>query len=72
MVVVNEELMDNHQFELARALGREQHLSWTTPKDFQRDLRLFRIGSHAPLPSVRGDVFSSICREEAGLPFPKR
>ncbi|XP_067134587.1 UDP-N-acetylglucosamine transferase subunit ALG13 isoform X2 [Centruroides vittatus] len=57
LVVVNEDLMDNHQFELASQLADNNHLIYCTIKDLQTTLKTLDISHLIPLPPVETEMF---------------
>lgn len=56
MVVVNEELMDNHQTELAEKLGNEGYLLYCKTKDLNRTLEKLRNDDFEPRHYEKGNM----------------
>jgi len=62
IVVVNDALMDNHQAEVAVALGQDglQCCVWTTPQDLIRTLQAFDTAKLKPLPPRAPFAFTKL------------
>lgn len=60
LVVVNEELMDNHQFELAEKLCEEKYLYFTTCKSL---CSCIQSSDFSLLNSLKVDNSQKICRQ---------
>eukprot|EP01138_Halocafeteria_seosinensis_P004233 gb/GECG01004329.1/.p1 GENE.gb/GECG01004329.1/~~gb/GECG01004329.1/.p1 ORF type:complete len:182 (+),score=15.57 gb/GECG01004329.1/:1-546(+) len=66
IVVTNEQLMGNHQMELATALERRFHLISTTCRDLASTIRAFNPSSLVPLPDSSRNLATFIeCFGEA-------
>ncbi|RWR79735.1 UDP-N-acetylglucosamine transferase subunit ALG13 isoform X1 [Cinnamomum micranthum f. kanehirae] len=50
IVVVNEDLMDNHQIELAEELAERKHLLFTRPQTLYETVRTMDLESRIPYP----------------------
>lgn len=57
LVVVNEDLMDNHQTELAEQLQREGYVRYCTCDTLQRTLEITDFGKLKPYPTPDQDRF---------------
>ena len=68
LVVVNPELMDNHQVELAEAMAERGHLSWTLPGGVVESLRALPE-TFMPLedPKAALDAAAGVIAAELGL-----
>ncbi|XP_062512304.1 UDP-N-acetylglucosamine transferase subunit ALG13 homolog [Corticium candelabrum] len=64
VVVVNEKLMDNHQFELARRLHKDNHLLYCTCNTLEDTLRTMDLSSLRPFnrghPEKLGSYLDSV------------
>jgi len=67
LVVVNEDLMDNHQTEVARALQEDKHLEYCVVSDLVEKLASFDPSSLVPLPPADPHAVVAACRDEVGL-----
>ena len=69
LVVVNEQLMDNHQKELAYELDKAGYLVACTVKDFRKRLVEFpqRQKDLKPFPGAQADLFVQLLNEMAGF-----
>ena len=59
MVVINDELMDNHQTELAEELSRGGHVISASPRSLGEVFRGAEFGKLKPLPPVDPAVFGN-------------
>ena len=61
LVIVNDDLMDNHQVELAQRLSEEQFLIYGTVSTLAESLRQFqsRRGELRPYPAPQPDIFTN-------------
>ena len=61
LVIVNDDLMDNHQVELAQRLSEEQYLSYGSVSTLAESLRQFqtRRGDLRPYPTPQPEIFSN-------------
>ena len=69
VVVVNDQLMDNHQQELAQQLDARGHLLATTPAGLADALRALpeRAGELTPFPESDPNVFPAFLEAQLGL-----
>lgn len=58
LVVVNETLQDNHQFELAEQLFLDGHLVYCTPKNLPKVLTESKYLTAKPLPKGKPELFA--------------
>lgn len=56
IVVVNENLMDNHQIELAEKLGKEGYLLYCTTKSLAQTLEKLTSGEYEPRHYEKGNM----------------
>lgn len=61
LVIVNDDLMDNHQVELAQRLSEEQYLIYGSVSTLAESLRQFqsRRGELKPYPTPQPDIFTN-------------
>ena len=61
LVIVNDDLMDNHQMELAQRLSEEQYLIYGSVSTLAESLRQFlsRRGELRPYPTPQPDIFTN-------------
>ncbi|CAE6516889.1 unnamed protein product [Rhizoctonia solani] len=67
IVVPNETLLDNHQVELADALGELGHLFSATPRTLAKTIATYDESTLKPFPQFDGSKFSAIMDEEMGF-----
>lgn len=67
IVVVNEQLMDNHQFELASQLAEEGHLYYATCSTLQETVEQKDMSLLKPFPPGKPDLFASFIDEVVGF-----
>ncbi|PSN55499.1 UDP-N-acetylglucosamine transferase subunit ALG13 [Blattella germanica] len=58
LVVINEELMNNHQMELAEQLYKDEHVYYTTCKDLEHVLRTMDLGLLKPFAPADTHTFA--------------
>jgi len=58
LVVINEDLMDNHQLELAQKLHEDGHVHYTTCAHLEHTLQHMDIQTLKPLPTVDNKKFT--------------
>ena len=60
LVIVNDDLMDNHQLELAQRLSEEQFLLYGSVSTLAESLRQFqsRRGELRPYPAPQPEIFT--------------
>ncbi|KAI9002874.1 glycosyl transferase [Hyaloraphidium curvatum] len=63
VVVVNDQLMDNHQAELAEALAERGMLVWTLPSRLERTLREADLGGLVPFGAADTAPFIALLDE---------
>lgn len=66
LTVINEELMDNHQFELARDFHKDGYLHYCTCKDLNETLKLVNNIKLKPYPSGNADKFIGFLNKYMG------
>ena len=59
VVVVNDQLMDNHQLELAEKLAQDNHCQYCAPADLIRTIQDFNPQNLAPFPKGNLEAFKS-------------
>lgn len=57
LVVINEDLMDNHQFELATQLAKDNHLIYCTCSNLKGTLQMMNLDQLRPLPPIETEMF---------------
>ncbi|KAG8855125.1 N-acetylglucosaminyldiphosphodolichol N-acetylglucosaminyltransferase catalytic subunit alg13 [Tulasnella sp. 330] len=67
IVVPNDTLLDNHQEELADALGAMGHVINATPKTLPSAISNYATASLRPFPAFDGSKFASLVDEELAL-----
>jgi len=67
LVVVNDQLMDNHQAEVAEALAAQGHLYYCSPGTLVETLRGADFSKLRPLPPVKGEKFIGLMDETLGF-----
>lgn len=67
LVVSNEELMDNHQFELAGAMAERGFLAKSSLKNLISDIRRASEKTFRPYPAPKQGVFSAFLERQLGL-----
>jgi len=67
IVVVNEDLMDNHQLEVAKKLREEGYLAYATCKTLAQVLKTLDVKSFKPFPQPNPQIFQRILDAEMGL-----
>ena len=60
LVVINEELMDNHQAELAEELEKQQYIYSSTPSNVIKTLQEAQWDSRKPYPSPMKNAFLAL------------
>lgn len=68
IVVVNEDLMDNHQSELAEELAERRHLFCAHPHNLHQTIETMQLDSLVPYPS--GDAMPVVTLINEFLGFP--
>lgn len=67
LVIVNEQLMDNHQIELAEALAQQQYLYFARVSTFVDVLKAADFDQLKPFPDPDLSVFADLVDEEMGF-----
>ncbi|KAG9122826.1 N-acetylglucosaminyldiphosphodolichol N-acetylglucosaminyltransferase catalytic subunit alg13 [Ceratobasidium sp. 392] len=67
IVVPNETLLDNHQVELANALGELDHLVASTPRTLAKTIQTYDPTRLKAFPQFDGSKFRAIMDEEMGF-----
>eukprot|EP00002_Diphylleia_rotans_P008888 TRINITY_DN18869_c0_g1_i1.p1 TRINITY_DN18869_c0_g1~~TRINITY_DN18869_c0_g1_i1.p1 ORF type:complete len:165 (-),score=32.01 TRINITY_DN18869_c0_g1_i1:116-610(-) len=67
IVVVNDELMDNHQIELALQMQRDGHLYQTNCKNLLQDMLIFDWSKIQPLPQGNVMAFANKIESWIGI-----
>ncbi|KXJ13617.1 UDP-N-acetylglucosamine transferase subunit ALG13 homolog [Exaiptasia diaphana] len=67
IVVINEDLMGNHQFELAKQLAKDNHLYYSTCSSLQDVLEDQDLSNLVPFPPGNPKVFGSYMNSVMGL-----
>ena len=70
LVVVNEQLMDNHQMELARALSVDNYLWWTVPEQVLTKLESLNLADRKEYPAANPQAFVDMLAQEMSLSAP--
>ena len=68
VVVVNEDLMDNHQVELAEELAERKHLFCARPQTLHKTLASMNVDSLLPYPSGDAKPVAKLINEFLGFP----
>ncbi|KAF7142504.1 hypothetical protein RHSIM_Rhsim05G0010600 [Rhododendron simsii] len=68
IVVVNEDLMDNHQSELAEELAQRKHLLCTRPQDLYQTIVGMNLESLVPYPSADATPVAKLMSRFLGFP----
>ena len=66
VVVVNEDLMDNHQIEVAKKLKEEGYLAYATCRTLAQVLRDVQF-TFKPFPKPNPAIFQGVLDSEMGL-----
>eukprot|EP01083_Nonionella_stella_P088369 246245_1 len=67
LVVVNQELMDNHQVELAEGLGSKGYLRWCTPETLCKTIAEFDEAKLIPFPVADKSAFPKFVDRTMGF-----
>ena len=61
LVIVNDDLMDNHQVELAQRLSEEQYLMYGSVSTLAESIRQFQSkrGELRPYPTPQSEIFTN-------------
>ena len=61
LVIVNDDLMDNHQMELAQRLSEEQYLIYGSVSTLAESIRQFQSkrGELRPYPAPQSEIFTN-------------
>ncbi|CAO2832668.1 unnamed protein product [Amaranthus hypochondriacus] len=68
VVVVNEDLMDNHQVELAEELAERKHLFCARPQSLHQTLASMNVDSLLPYPSGDAKPVAKLINKFLGFP----
>jgi beta-1,4-N-acetylglucosaminyltransferase len=68
IVVVNEDLMDNHQSELAEELAERKHLFCACPQNLHQVIKTMDLDSLVPYPSSSATSVSKLINRFLGFP----
>ncbi|XP_071942849.1 UDP-N-acetylglucosamine transferase subunit ALG13-like [Antedon mediterranea] len=67
IVVINEQLMGNHQIELAYQLYKDDHLQYCTCSTLEDTLKIFDASQLKPYPKGKPENFASFLDKAMGL-----
>lgn len=68
IVVVNEDLMDNHQEELAEELAERKHLFCAHPRTLHQTIASMNLDSLLPYPAGDAKPVSKLINKFLGFP----
>jgi len=67
VVVINDALADNHQFELAERLAKDEHLLFTTPNELAETLKHPKLFDLNPFPKADPSIFATFLDAQLGI-----